>query len=164
MDLFLSVVCLFFAVLVVIHSNPVVAAFSLLSMLIVMSGIFFHLGAIFLSAIQVMVYAGAVAILFVFVLMLLNLSELDIRLKSKHIKQILGCVFISIMTGIIILVVDKNLEWVVVDKLPITEIQDLFNRLLTHYAIPFELSSLVLLAAMVAVVVLTKKRFRTSEE
>lgn len=160
MDVFLSILCLMFAILVVASSNPIVSSFSLLSMLIVMAGIFFQLGAIFLSAIQVIVYAGAVAILFVFVLMLLNLSQISVVPRKKHIKQIFGCILISVMVGSIILVIDKNLDFILTDKLPKTEIQALFNRLLGYYAVPFELASIILLAAMVTVVTLTKRKFK----
>ena len=74
-DVLLTILTVVFALMVVFSKKTVVAAFSLLMTLLVVAMIYFQLGAVFLSAVQVLVNAGAIAILFVFVMMLINLDQ-----------------------------------------------------------------------------------------
>ncbi len=153
--------CLFaavFAVVVVFNKNPVVAAFSLLLMFIGFGGIYFRLGSVFLTTIQILVYAGAIAILFVFVLMLMNLEETKTFIPTKNFSLFAGIVAILAMFGILTIIIFNNTDYLATDKLPEVSMNTLFTKLFETYLVPFELSTLLLLGATVAVVFISKKR------
>src|SRR5208283_2935277 len=113
--------------------SPVTSAMFLVLTILSMSGLFVLLHAFFLAAVQVLVYAGAVMVLFVFVIMLLDLKEEE-RRRMKLAAVVLG----AVATGVIAL--GKNL--------------------FANFALPFELVSLLLLVAMIGAVLLSKKDLR----
>ncbi|MFZ4712933.1 MAG: NADH-quinone oxidoreductase subunit J [Bacteriovoracaceae bacterium] len=163
LDILLTVVCSVFALVVVISSNPMVSAFALLTMFVTMAGIFFQLGSPFISAIQVLVYAGAIAILFIFVLMLLNIEDLKKHPSRSNVKPIIGIVAALILLGVFSLIITNNFDYLSTDKLPETNMMTLFNQLFQKYLVPFELATMLLLASVVAVVSMLKKSFRENE-
>lgn len=163
-DIILCVLCAVLAVVVVFVSNPMVSAFSLLSMFVVMGGIFFQLGTTFLSAVQVLVYAGAIAILFIFVLMLLNLDEVKKYPHKSTVGPIIGIVSALIILGIFAIIITNNFDYLSKDVLVKTEMKDLFKTLFEKYMVPFELATVLLLGAIVAVICMLKKSFQKDTE
>lgn len=159
---FTDVALCFFAaalsIVVVFSKNPIVAAFSLLMMFLGLGGIYFRLGSVFLATIQVLVYAGAIAILFVFILMLMNLEDRRISTPKKNYGMFAGIVAILSLFGILTIIIFNNTDYLVNDKLPQVSMNDLFTKLFDTYLVPFELSTLLLLGAIVAVVFISKKR------
>jgi NADH-quinone oxidoreductase subunit J len=137
--------------------NPVTSAMFLVLTIISMAGLFVLLHAFFLAAVQVLVYAGAVMVLFLFVIMLLDIKEEE-RRKVKKLGLVAGLISIGAIVGIFIksLCVTKpgqNLP------APTTEgaTVPLGKLLFTNYLLPFEIVSLLLLVAMVGVILLSKK-------
>lgn len=159
MDYFLCAFCAAFSLIVVFHKNPIVSAFSLLLAFVGFGGIYFRLGSVFLTTIQILVYAGAIAILFVFVLMLMNLSEPEISVPKKNLGFVAASICTVLFLGIIYLVIYENTEYLDVDKLPIVSMKSLFEPLFGKYLVPFELASMLLLGAIIAVVFMTKRHF-----
>ena len=138
--------------------NPVTSAMFLVLTIISMSGLFLLLHAFFLAAVQVIVYAGAVLVLFVFVIMLLDLKEEE-RRKIKFFGLIGGLVAVGGIASALV----KSLASV---KALANE-QNLLNEgdtislghlLFTNYALPFEIVSVLLLVAMIGVILLSKKK------
>jgi NADH-quinone oxidoreductase subunit J len=137
--------------------NPVISAMFLVLTIISMAGLFVLLHAFFLAAVQVLVYAGAVMVLFLFVIMLLDLKEEE-RRKIKRLGLIAGLTAIVAIVGIFV----KSLLATRPGKdLPApTAVGDtamLGKLLFTNYLLPFEIISLLLLVAMVGVILLSKK-------
>ena len=137
--------------------NPVTSAMFLVLTIISMAGLFVLLHAFFLAAVQVLVYAGAVMVLFLFVIMLLDLKEEE-RRKVKKLGLVAGLVSI----GAIVLIFLKSLYAAHPGKdLPAPTVEGatipLGKLLFTNYLLPFELVSLLLLVAMVGVILLSKK-------
>ncbi|MBI2026409.1 MAG: NADH-quinone oxidoreductase subunit J [Deltaproteobacteria bacterium] len=143
------------ALSVILQRNPVYSALSLVGFLFLQAVYFVILRAYFLAVVQVLIYAGAIMVLFVYVVMVMNLSSDDLpRLHFKPVSIFLGGLFASILfylfqsdkpiTRIQALVVENN----------ITEIAKL---LFSEYVLAFEYISFLLVVAMVGVVVLNQR-------
>ena len=147
------------AVLVVANPfsrSPVTSAMFLVLTIISMSGLFVLLHAFFLAAVQILVYAGSVMVLFLFVIMLLDLKE-EQRRKIKFFGLVAGLVSVGIVVSIFV----KSLASVKTDAAPPTlegETYALGKLLFTQYTLPFEIVSVLLLVAMVGVILLSKKK------
>lgn len=136
--------------------SPVTSAMFLVLTIISMAGLFVLLHAFFLAAVQIIVYAGAVMVLFVFVIMLLDLKE-EQRRKIKAFGLAAGLVSV----GIIVSVFVKSLAAVKPAAAPPTlegGTHALGQLLFTQYLLPFEIVSVLLLVAMIGVILLSKKK------
>lgn len=157
-DIFLCLFCAVFAVIVVFRKSPVVSAFSLLMTFMGFAGVYFRLGSVFLTTIQVLIYAGAIAIIFIFVLMLMNLEEVHVSVSKKSYGFISGVVALLALFGVFVILIFNNTEYLGTDKLPQSGMNDLFAKLFNTYLVPFELTTVLLLGAILAVVFLARKR------
>ncbi len=153
-DIILTALVVVFALLTVFSKKTVIAAFSLLMALVCVGGIYYQLGSVFLSAIQVLVNAGAIAILFVFVMMLIDLERVPNQNKRSKIKLVLTVLTALVSLGVLSLIVNNNIDTISTVSLSDTSMKALFDRLFTTYFVPFELATVLLLAAVVAVVVI----------
>jgi NADH-quinone oxidoreductase subunit J len=140
-----------------ITRNPVTSAMFLVLTIISMAGLFVLLHAFFLAAAQVLVYAGAVMVLFVFVIMLLDLKEEE-RRHVKTAGAVLGVAAVAVIAAIMIVTLKHSNVGLGI-MVPSVEgsTRQLGQRLFTHFALPFEALSLLLLVAMIGTVLLSKK-------
>ncbi len=138
--------------------NPVTSAMFLVLTIISMSGLFVLLHAFFLAAVQIIVYAGAVLVLFVFVIMLLDLKE-EQRRKIKFFGLVAGLVSVGGIVGIFlkILCAAKPAGDAAGPAIE-GDTAALGKLLFTRYTLPFEIVSVLLLVAMVGVILLSKKK------
>ncbi len=136
--------------------NPVTSAMFLVLTIVSMAGLFVLLHAFFLAAVQVLVYAGAVMVLFLFVIMLLDLKEEEQR-KIKRVGAFLGVVTVAVIYAIFLQAFGRA----PVHAAPVAELEgstaNLGRALFTEYLLPFEIISILLLVAMVGVILLSKK-------
>ena len=137
--------------------NPVTRAMFLVLTIISMAGLFVLLHAFFLAAVQIIVYAGAVIVLFLFVIMLLDLKE-EARRKIKLFGALTGLLSV----GAIVCISLKTLKAAHPGaNLPVPTLEGdtaaLGHLLFTNYVLPFEVVSVLLLVAMVGVILLSKK-------
>jgi NADH-quinone oxidoreductase subunit J len=137
--------------------NPVTSAMFLVLTIVSMAGLFVLLHAFFLAAVQILVYAGAVMVLFLFVIMLLDLKEEE-RRKIKAGAGLLGAAAAGGIALIMLAVIRPSNVGAGLQA-PSAEgsTLELGRKLFTDYALPFELISLVLLVAMIGTVLLSKK-------
>lgn len=136
--------------------NPVTSAMFLVLTIISMTGLFLLLHAFFLAAVQIIVYAGAVLVLFVFVIMLLDLKEEE-RRRMKILGVFGGLISVGLLAGVLL----KSLGSVSAVEIPPTHDGDTYSLgklLFTQYTLPFEVVSVLLLVAMVGVILLSKKK------
>lgn len=154
-DILITVLTVAFALMVVFSKRTVVSAFALLMTLLCIGAVYFQLGSNFLAATQVLVNAGAIAILFVFVMMLINLDQFNNNREKGKVKLILSTFTILIAMGVLTLIINNNVDMLNVNKLEDSRMETLFIKLFNSYYLPFELATMLLLAAIVAVVVLT---------
>jgi NADH-quinone oxidoreductase subunit J len=154
-------VCGFLVVLNPFSTNPVTSAMFLVLTIACLAGLFVLLHAFFLAAVQILVYAGAVMVLFLFVIMLLDLPAEERRKIKKT-----GFVFGLISVGAILTMILRSLlqlqSPLAPDATPTLEGSTipLGKLLFTQYLLPFEIISVLLLVAMVGVILLSKKDLR----
>lgn len=164
-DIFLTLLTAGFALMVVFSKRTIVSAFSLLMTLLSIAMIYFQLGTVFISAVQVLINAGAIAILFVFVMMLINLDQFPNYCEKNKFKLILSIFTVLVVFGALSLVVNNNIDTISVVNLSDNSMKALFGKLFNNYYLPFEMATLLLLAAIVAcIVVTTQDHFSTEEE
>jgi NADH-quinone oxidoreductase subunit J len=154
-DILLTILTVVFSLMVVFSKKTVVAAFSLLMTLLVIGMIYFQLGTVFLSAVQVLVNAGAIAILFVFVMMLINLEQFQNNREKSKWKLVVSTLTILVLLGVFALVINNNIEALSVVNLTDNSMKSLFAKLFDVYYLPFEMATVLLLAAIVASIVIT---------
>jgi NADH-quinone oxidoreductase subunit J len=155
------------SMLVVALRNPIYSALSLLIMFFHVAGLFVTLHAEFLAAVQIVVYAGAILVLYLFVIMLLNLKQ-DVRYHRQWpvagligVTLIVEGVILSLLKGRAIPPAPANTE-TAVEGLGNTEA--LGDVLYSTYLFPFEVASLILLVAMIGAIVLAKRELPEPKE
>ena len=153
----LTLLCGFLVVANPFSRNPVTSAMFLVLTIVSLAGLFVLLHAFFLAAVQVLVYAGAVMVLFLFVIMLLNLKEEE-RRKIKRFGIVGGGLSV-VALALIFRSAIHNSPLGVVTTGPEVEggTAQLGELLFRQYLLPFEVVSLLLLVAMVGVILLSKK-------
>jgi NADH-quinone oxidoreductase subunit J len=155
-----AIATLVFGALVVANPfsrNPVTSAMFLVLTIISMAGLFVLLHAFFLAAVQVLVYAGAVMVLFLFVIMLLDLKEEE-RRKIKLTGLVAGLVSVGAIVAIFVRsLFATNPGKDLTDPKVVGDTATLGKLLFTNYLLPFEIVSILLLVAMVGVILLSKK-------
>ncbi|MBI5687416.1 MAG: NADH-quinone oxidoreductase subunit J [Verrucomicrobia bacterium] len=151
---FFSIAMLLSGLLVILGRNPVTSAMFLVLSLFFMAGLFVLLEAYFLAIIQILVYAGAVIVLFLFVIMLLDLKTENVR-QFKRFGVFGALVVAGALAWKLTSVVSAVLA---AAAKPVVGTTEAMGKLLfTQYLLPFEVTSVLLLIAMVGVVVLSRK-------
>ena len=152
----IAVVC---AINVVVQTHPISSAISLVGVMGSLAVLYLLLGAEFIAAAQVIVYAGAIMVLFVFVIMLLNAGA-----EEKHgrslVAQLLGAPLLVALLGLLAYFVQRLYPQSVsvhfggfMHGTPL----DIGRALFTTYLLPFEVTSILILIAIVGAIVLARK-------
>jgi len=148
------------SVLVVAAHNPIYSALALLIMFFHVAGLFVTLHAEFLAAVQIIVYAGAILVLYLFVVMLLNLRHDDRYHRQWPMAAAVG---VTLVIEAVILTAVKGWATPVVATGTETTVEGTSNVgtigdvLYSTYLFPFEVASLILLVAMIGAIILAKK-------
>lgn len=152
-----SLLTLLCGALVITRKNPVSSAMCLVLTIVSMSGLFVLLRAFFLAAVQILVYAGAVMVLFLFVIMLLEIGE-ETRRKMNKARLVLGALAVVAVVGIVVNVIWTARPGSALPAATLTGSTASLGRLLfSNFLLPFEILSLLLLVAMLGVILLSKK-------
>jgi NADH-quinone oxidoreductase subunit J len=154
----LTLGCGFLVVANPFSRNPITSAMFLVLAIASLAGLFVLLQAFFLAAVQVLVYAGAVMVLFLFVIMLLDLKE-EQRRRIKKFGLITGVISVGAIAGVFVNVIFGSgltgpLPAATIEGGTISLGKVLFTK---DYVLPFEIVSILLLVAMVGVVLLSKR-------
>jgi len=159
-----SVIVLAGAIGVVISANPVHAALSLVMTLFGVAVLFVAQGAHFLAAVQVIVYAGAIVVLFLFVIMLLGVD----REENVRREELRGQRPLAFLLGVValaeLLLLSRGGDWVsgapsVAGPAsgPVANVEKLATSIFTRYLLAFEITSVLLVIAVVGAVVLARR-------
>src|SRR5215208_5483696 len=153
------------ATLCILQRNPVSAALWLVSTMFSLAAIYVLLGAQFIAAIQVLVYAGAIMVVFLFVIMLLNLGHASevADARGRGWKLVAGAVGVTLLAQVFALTRTHVQPTIPAGYLGRqTEVRGVIapiaESLFTEYLLAFEVTSVLLLAAIVGAVVLGKRR------
>lgn len=148
--------------------NPVHSALFMVAVFFAVAALFVLLGAEFLAAAQILVYAGAIMVLFLFVIMLLRLQPEEMRNTSRHsLQKFFGVVLSLVFVFQITMIIRGGALKGAIGRYTPEAISGLGGNteavaavLFTDYLFPFELTSAILLMAMIGAVVLTKKELK----
>jgi NADH-quinone oxidoreductase subunit J len=178
MELFLFIVIggitLISSFFVVFQKSPLYSALFLILTFLSMAGLYLVLGAEFVALIQVIVYAGAVMVLFLFVIMLLNLDNEKREWLTKHIKQkYFGVIVVAALVPLIGLGISTSLFYSKSQlgahgtyspqmAQQVSNTAAVASLLFTDYILPFEITSVLLLVTMVGVVYLARRMKKQS--
>ncbi|MEJ2733630.1 MAG: NADH-quinone oxidoreductase subunit J [Anaerolineae bacterium] len=159
----LAVIALAAAVGVIAQRSAVRSALFLLVNFCCLAGLYILLNAQFVAVAQVIIYAGAIVVLFLFVVMLLGMERAEeapgragqsLRRYQWVAGVLLGLLFLA---GVIWALIPAEAE-TIQELVPADNVWEIGAALMTDFAIPFELASVVLLVAIIGAVVLAKKR------
>lgn len=156
----LSALALTGAIMMLISKNPVHSVLWLIVVFFAISGHYILMNAQFLAIVNIIVYAGAIMVLFLFVIMLMNLSadaEPSKNIWMKFAAVISGGLLFSVLITAIRTSADVRNKAVQLNEGNIGLIQNLGKTLFQDYALPFEISSILFLSAMVGAVAIGKK-------
>jgi NADH-quinone oxidoreductase subunit J len=155
----LSAVALFCALGIILSRNPVKSVLFLIATFFAISGHYILMNAQFLAIVNIIVYAGAIMVLFLFVIMLMNLNA-DAEPQKNRLVQ-----FAAVLSGGTLFVVviaalrtaDINTQHAIDSSGDIGLVHNLGKALFKEYVLPFEVSSILFLSAMVGAMVIGKK-------
>ncbi len=149
---------------VILLTNIVYSAFLLGGVFMAIAGLYLLLNASFVAAAQVLVYVGAVNVLILFAIMLVNRKEELKPIKSLQVRRVLSAVICS---GLLLLLVrvDVTTPWDLPGPIAIGEqaTERIGEHLFTDYLLPFELASVLLLMAMIGAIVLARRDVLVSD-
>ena len=155
---FLSVLAIVAAIGVISSKNPVYSVLWLIVVFFAISGHYVLMNAQFLAIVNIIVYAGAIMVLFLFVIMLMNLNSEAEPPKNIYLKMAGIVAGLCLMIVIIAAVSGSASNKVVLQGgTSVGLIKNLGMALFNEYVIPFELSSVLFLSAMIGAVVIGKK-------
>jgi NADH-quinone oxidoreductase subunit J len=158
---FLSFLAIMSAIMVVLSKNPVYSVLYLIITFFCIAGHYMLMNAQFLAIVHIIVYAGAIMVLFLYVIMLLNLNK-----ESEPHKSTLQKIAATICAGLVMIVLVGSLKGTegMIQQQPaaadIGLVKALGKVMFTKFLLPFEITSVLLLAAMVGAVMLGKPEKR----
>lgn len=156
--LLLSLMAVGSALMMLLSKNPVKSMLWLIVVFFAISGHYILLNAQFLAVINIIVYAGAIMVLFLFVVMMMNLNK-ETEVQRNHrllFASVIsgGCLLLVILSAIF----SQNVGGTVLTRVGDSGlIENLGKTLFTKYVLPFEISSVLFLSAMIGAVILAKK-------
>jgi NADH-quinone oxidoreductase subunit J len=159
-----GIIAIIFSLMMIIKRNPVHSALCLVMVFVMLAVLYVLLGAEFLAAVQVIVYAGAIMVLFLFVIMLLNLEEevqrqgkARLALKTSSIVGA-GLLLLFLFSGGVFRAVSAMGAAGQAAAETTSNTHAIAELLFTKYLLPFEVTSVLLLAAIVGAIVLAGKK------
>jgi NADH-quinone oxidoreductase subunit J len=158
-----GIIAIVFSLMMILKRNPVHSALCLVVVFVSLAVLYVLLGAEFLAAVQVIVYAGAIMVLFLFVIMLLNLDQ-EVRSQGKPRLVLKTCSLVGTGLVLLLLLTAGGFRAAGVSGQQALapagtgNTRALAELLFTKYLLPFEVTSVLLLAAIVGAIVLAGKK------
>ncbi len=153
-------IAVFCGINLVVQTHPIASALSLIGVMGSLAILYLQLGGEFIAAAQVIVYAGAIMVLFVFVIMLLNAGAEGTSRQVSSFAKYMGIVLLAAFLGLISFIIQSMLpktEGVVFGAFQGGTALDVGRKLFTVYLPPFEVTSVLILIAIVGAIVLARK-------
>jgi NADH-quinone oxidoreductase subunit J len=148
------------ALVVISAKNPVVSAIWLAVCFVAVAGIYALLKAPFLAMVQILVYAGAIMVLFVMIMMLMDLGKIEPAGAGQKVIRAFAAAAGAVVTLVLLVLAGTagNYKWTAWNEVPVGTSEAMGRLLFTTYLLPFEILSLLLLAAVVAAIYLARRR------
>jgi len=155
---FLSALALIGAIGVVSSKNPIFSVLWLIVVFFAISGHYVLMNAQFLAIVNIIVYAGAIMVLFLFVIMLMNLNAEAEPVKNIYLKMAGIISGLSLMIVLVAALSHSTVQNTIIRPgTGVGLIKNLGNALFTRYVVPFEISSVLFLSAMIGAIIIGKK-------
>lgn len=151
-----ALLCLGGAISLLVQRHPINSALSLIVVMGSLAVLYLLLGAQFIAAVQVIVYAGAIMVLFVFVIMLLNVREEDPGMSKSKIAMALGIPGVIAVAALIVWTLLHTHGGIALNQYHTTT-KELAASLFTDFLLPFEVTSVLLLIAIMGAVVTARR-------
>ena len=152
----LAVIAVLGAISLILQKHPIHSALSLIVVMVALAGLYLLMGAEFVAAVQIIVYGGAIMVLFVFVIMLLNAGEEERTNLSRMAR------FVGVPLGVVFLL--EAAYWIAHATSHLAQAstqavstRDLSTLLFREYVFPFELTSFLVLIALLGALVLARR-------
>jgi len=153
----LAAVAIFGAISLIVQKHPIHSALSLILVMVALAGLYLLMGAEFVAAVQIIVYGGAIMVLFIFVIMLLNAGEEE-RTNLSKLAMYAGVPLAVAMTGLIAAaIVGSNTAMPARAPETLTSTRQLSTLLFQEFVYPFELTSFLILVAILGAIVLAQR-------
>jgi NADH-quinone oxidoreductase subunit J len=155
----LAAIALASAIMVVTRRNAVAGAIYLIVTMSCIAGLFVQLGSIFIAALQIIVYAGAIMVLFLFVIMMLNLKQDEFGFDSHIFQRVFAALLGIVLVIQLVFTISKfpGQPGQPID-LSVGSIPGVSKKLFYDYLYPFEITGMLLLAAIIGAVVIARKQ------
>jgi NADH-quinone oxidoreductase subunit J len=152
----IAVLC---AINLVVQKHPINSAISLIGVMGSLAILYLLLGAEFIAAAQLIVYAGAIMVLFVFVIMLLNAGAERRPRRQSWMANLLGIPLLIVLLGLLSFIVQRSFRDDAVVRFGTFTggARDVGRALFTRYLLPFEITSVLILIAIIGAMVLARK-------
>ncbi len=157
----LAATSVIFGLVMITRVNPISSAMTLVGVFGALAGLYAMLSASFVSIIQILVYAGGIMVLVVFVIMLLNLHKDDLQPMKAQLLWVVGVLvaLFGTILGPILFCVFPNKDWTWATSTPgFGTLEAVGEKIFSDYLFPFEILSLVLLTAVIGALVMAKRK------
>jgi NADH-quinone oxidoreductase subunit J len=148
------------AINLIVQRHPIHSALSLIVVMVALAGLYLLLGAEFVAAVQIIVYGGAIMVLFVFVIMLLNAGVEESTNLSKMANLATILPLVAALTGFLAATVAHSsnaLQTASQERVVMAPTRELSHMLFKEFVYPFELTSFLILVAILGAIVLAKR-------
>jgi NADH-quinone oxidoreductase subunit J len=158
----LAAMCVIGAISLILQRHPIHSALSLIVVMVALAGLYLLMGAEFVAAVQIIVYGGAIMVLFVFVIMLLNAGAEE-RTNLSRLAGTAGIPLAVALTGLLAAAVARSQDAVhaSVQSGATAPTKAIANLLFQDFVYPFELTSFLILVAILGAIVLAAPRSET---
>jgi NADH-quinone oxidoreductase subunit J len=157
----LAAMCVIGAISLILQRHPIHSALSLIVVMVALAGLYLLMGAEFVAAVQIIVYGGAIMVLFVFVIMLLN-AGVEERTNVSKLAGFAGIPLAIALTGLLAAAVARSQDVRAAAQTGATApTKALANLLFQDFVYPFELTSFLILVAILGAIVLAGPRSET---
>ncbi len=154
-----AVVAIGSALAVVTFRNPVHSAIALMTCLLQVAALFILMRSPFLAVVQVFIYVGAVMVLFLFVVLVLDIKKAIIQTFPAKSRSVVFLIFLVLAIEVELVVLLSPLKgFAVTEAVGESKVESIGKVLFTKYLFPFEVVSVLLLVAMVGAIIMTKRR------
>ncbi len=158
----LAVIATASAMNILVQRHPIYSALSLILTFIALAGIYIQMHAEFIAVMQIVVYTGAIMVLFVFVIMLLNVREEPVSNPSLHLINYFGLPLSILLMFQVSFILFKAFSGYGISLSPSAlnmagNTAAIGKELYTRYVLPFEVTSILLLVAIIGAIVMAKK-------
>ena len=157
LELILSILAASLATFIITARSPMATLMGFLILIFIISGIYWHLNVPFLAVMLLLLTTGTSIVLFLAIMTASNPLEKNSESPQQNSKPIIGLLSLCVFLGVMILVIDQNASYLLIDQINPFDSYELFKMILKDYFIPFSLISLLIFSSTIVILSCTIK-------